>query len=93
MLGNQKGKGVAASAGEFAEAAGGAMSAARSVFGNLSGSELVGKISNVAGSEADLGSTEGAGKVEDLLRKVNSTARTAGISIKTMLAIIDAGKQ
>lgn len=93
MLGDQKGKGVAASAGEFAESAGGAMSAARAVFGNLSGSELVGKISNIAGPEANLGSAEGAGKVEDLLRKVNSTARTAGISIKTMLAIIDAGKQ
>jgi hypothetical protein len=93
MLGDVKGKGIASTMGDFAEASGGALSAARAVFGNKSGSELVAKISNIAGPEADLGNKEGANKVEELLRKVNATARVAGISIKTMLSIIDAGKQ
>ena len=93
MLGDQKGKGVAQSAEEFAEVSGGAMSAARAVFGNKSGAELVSKISNIAGADVNLGNEQGADKVEELLRKVNATARVAGISIKTMLSIIDAGKQ
>jgi hypothetical protein len=37
--------------------------------------------------------SEGAGKAEDLLRKVKATQRVAGISMKTMLAIIDSAKQ
>lgn len=93
MLGNRKGQGIAASMDDFAGASGGALSAARAVFGDKSGAELVSKISNIAGADADLGSAQGADKVEDLLRKVNATARVAGISIKTMLSIIDAGKQ
>jgi len=93
MLGDRKGAGMAASMADYVSASGGAMSAARAVFGNKSGAELVSKISNIAGTEVDLGSEKGAGEVEGLLRKVNATARVAGISIKTMLSIIDAGKQ
>lgn len=93
MLGDRKGQSIAAGMSDFTGSAGGALSAARAVFGNKSGAELVAKISNIAGPEVNLGTQEGADKVEGLLRKVNATARVAGLSIKTMLSIIDAGKQ
>jgi hypothetical protein len=79
---------------DFSKHGMGAMSAARSVFGDRSGGELVSKISELVGSSAvDLGSEKGASEVENLLRKTNATARVAGISIKTMLAIIDSTRQ
>lgn len=79
---------------KFSENAGGAMSAARSVFGNKSGGELVANMSELVGSSSmDLGSEQGAGKMEDLLRRVKATQRVAGISIQTMLAVIKSGQE
>lgn len=81
--------------GQFAENAGGAMSAARSIFGdNLSGGQLVGKISDMLGSKAaNLGSQEGSAEVEKMLRDVKATARVAGISIDSLLGVIDSAKE
>ena len=78
----------------FMQNSGGAMSAARSVFGdNLSGGQLVGKISDLLGSKAqNLTSQEGSAEVEKMLRDVKSTARVAGISIDALLGVIDAAK-
>lgn len=79
---------------KFSKTAGGAMSAARSVFGDKSGSELISNMSELVGSSnMDLGSEQGAGKMEDLLRKVKATQRVAGISIQTMLAVIKSGQE
>jgi len=79
---------------KFSKNAGGAMSAARSVFGDKSGSELIANMSELVGSsEMDLGSEQGAGKMEDLLRRVKATQRVAGISIQTMLAVIKSGQE
>jgi hypothetical protein len=80
---------------QFAENAGGAMSAARSVFGDkLSGGQLVGKISDMLGSKAaNLGSQEGSAEVEKMLRDVKATARVAGISIDSLLGVIDSAKE
>ena len=78
----------------FMENSGGAMSAARSVFGdNLSGGQLVGKVSDLLGSKAqDLTSQDGAQEVEKMLRDVKATARVAGVSIDALLGVIDAAK-
>jgi hypothetical protein len=94
MLGDRKGQSVAMAMDDFSKHAGGAMSAARSLFGkDKSGSELVEAMSNLVGSsEVNLGDEKGAGQMEDLLRKVKSTARVAGISIKTMLGIVSSAK-
>jgi hypothetical protein len=82
-------------ASEFAENAGGAMSAARGIFGdNLSGGQLVGKISEMLGSKtANLGSQEGSQEVEKMLRDVKATARVAGISIDSLLGVIDSARE
>lgn len=94
MLGDRKKQTPAQAMADFSKHGMGAMSAARSVFGDKSGSELVGKISDLVGASAvDLGSEKGANEIEDLLRKTNATARVAGVSIKTMLAIIDSTRQ
>lgn len=94
MLGDRKNQTPAQAMADFSKHGMGAMSAARSVFGDKSGSELVGKISDLVGASAvDLGSEKGANEIEDLLRKTNATARVAGVSIKTMLAIIDSTRQ
>jgi hypothetical protein len=94
MLGDVKGQSMHTAMGNFSKNAGGAMSAARDVFGDLSGGELVTKISDMMGSSAvDLGSQEGSSKVEELLRKTSATARVAGMSIKAMLSIIDDTKE
>jgi hypothetical protein len=79
----------------FMQNSGGALSAARSVFGdNLSGGQLVGKISDLLGSKAqNLTSQEGSAEVEKMLRDVKSTARVAGISIDALLGVIDAAKE
>jgi hypothetical protein len=93
-LGESRGLTPAEAMDKFSENAGGAMSAARSVFGDKSGSELIANMSELAGSSAiDLGSEQGAGKMEELLRKVKATQRVAGISIQTMLAVIKSGQE
>ena len=93
-LGDSRNLTPAEAMSRFSENAGGALSAARSVFGNKSGAELVSNMSELVGSSnMDLGSEEGAGKMEDLLRRVKATQRTAGISIQTMLAIIKSGQE
>jgi hypothetical protein len=93
LLGNDKGT-PAAKMGEFGENAGGALSAARGVFGDkLSGGQLVGKISDLLGSKAaNLGSQEGSAEVEKMLRDVKATAKTAGVSIDVLLGVIDSAK-
>lgn len=93
MLGDQQNVPPAVAMAKFAENGAGAMSAARSLVGNKSGAELTAFISDFAGRDkVDLASTEGAGEMEDLLRKTKSTARVAGVGIKTMLEIIKATK-
>lgn len=78
----------------FSEHSGGAMDAARSLFGDKSGGELVKEMSDLAGgSGIDMSSREGAGEMEELLRKAKATARVAGVSIKTMLGIIQSSKE
>jgi hypothetical protein len=93
MLGDSRGATPAQAMDKFSKNAGGAMDAARGVFGNRSGGELMEKISQFAGSNIDLSTKGGSAEVEGLLRKTNATARVAGVSIKTMLAIIDSAKQ
>jgi hypothetical protein len=78
----------------FLENSGGALDAARSIFGdNLSGGQLVGKISDLLGSKAgDLSSAQGSTEIESMLRDVKATARVAGVSIDAMIQTIDAAK-
>jgi hypothetical protein len=94
MMGDVKNMPMATAMTRFSSNAGGAMSAARDIFGDLTGGELVSKISDMLGSSAaDLGSVEGSAKIEELLRKTSATARVAGVSIKAMLSIIDDTKE
>jgi hypothetical protein len=94
MLGDSRNMSPAEAMDRLSKNAGGAMSAARSVFGDKSGSELVANMSELVGSsDVDLGSEQGASKMEDLLRRVKATQRVAGISIQTMLAIIKSGQE
>lgn len=99
MLGDGKTTGAAAK--DFVENAGGAMSAARSIWGDgLSGGEYVQKVSNLVGTAAvdlskkvsDTDAGSGA-SIEATLRKVKATARVAGTSIDVLLGIIDSAKE
>lgn len=92
-IGDTRGVSIAGKMDDFSKNAGGALSAARSLFGNKSGGELVGKINDIMGDELDLSSAPGADKAEKLLRDVKATADVAGVSINTMLGIIDATKE
>ena len=92
-LGETKGVNIAAKMQDFSENAGGALNAARSVFGNKSGGELVQKISDMMGDSMNLATREGGGEAEKLLRNVKATADVAGISIKAMLSVIDSTKE
>jgi hypothetical protein len=92
-LGESRGVSVAGKMADFSKNAGGTLDAARSLFGNKSGGELVGNISDMMGSDFDLSSREGNDTAEKLLRDVKATADVAGTSIKTMLGIIDATKE
>lgn len=92
-LGDSRNVSVAGKMGDFSKNAGGALSAARSLFGNKSGGELVSKINDMMGEELDLSSKPGSDKAEKLLRDAKATADVAGVSINTMLGIIDATKQ
>jgi len=79
---------------DFLKSSGGALDAARSVFGNKSGAELAGKISDLMGTSAvDLTSKTGGHDIEKYLRDMKATARVAGVSINAMLDTIDAAKQ
>ena len=93
MLGDSRSMTPTQAMDKFSKNAGGAMDAARGIFGNRSGGELMEKISQFAGSNVDLSTKGGSAEIEGLLRKTNATARVAGVSIKTMLAIIDSAKQ
>ena len=92
MLGDSRGRTPAGAMKDLFTNGTGALSAARALFGNKSGGELMENISDFMGNTAvDLTRAEGAGganEVEDLLRKVKSTARVAGVGIKAMLGII-----
>jgi hypothetical protein len=71
----------------------GATDAARSVFGDKSQSELVGKISDLMGTAAgDMSSAKGGSDIEKFLRDMKATARVAGTSINAMLSTIDAAR-
>jgi hypothetical protein len=91
MLGDARGKSPEEMMDAFSKNAGGVMSAARSLFGNKSGGELMQNSRDLMGlTSMDLSSEDGAKDVEDMLRKVKSTARVAGLSVKHMLGIIEA---
>lgn len=94
LMGGNKNESMADKMYNFSKNAGGAMDAARSLFGNgLSGSEYMQKISDMLGSSAkNLGSEDGASAVEDMLRKAKATARVAGMSVEAMLGIIESAK-
>ena len=106
MLGNIKGMRPADVAGEFTRKAGGALDASRAVFGDdLTGGEHVQRMSALAGTSAvDMldesvkvqgvgGQEQHISKMESMLRDVKSTSRVAGVSINTMLGIIDSAKE
>jgi hypothetical protein len=93
MLGDSRGSSVAGKMADFSKHAGGTMDAARSLFGDKSGAELLSKISDMTGSSVDLSSAKGNAEAEKLLRDVKATAEVAGVSINTMLSIIDATKE
>lgn len=80
---------------QFAANSGGALSAARGLFGNkLSGGQLVGQISELLGSKAaDLSSEQGSSEVEKMLRDVKAGARVAGVSIDAILGVIQSAKE
>ena len=91
MLGDARGKTPAEMMDAFSKNAGGVMAASRSLFGNRSGGELMQKARDLMGVTAvDLSTENGAKDIEDMLRKVKSTARVAGLSVKSMLGIIEA---
>ena len=79
----------------FTENAGGALDAARGIFGDdLSGGQLTSKISGLLGSKAgDLSTKQGSAEVEKMLRDAKATARVAGVSIDAMIGVIDAAKE
>jgi hypothetical protein len=95
MLGNNKNESIAQTQEGFMKNAGGVLSAGGALFGReLGGAGIMQEINKLVGtSNVDTHSEEGAGKLEALLRKVKATAGVAGVSIKTMLAIIDQTKQ
>ena len=89
-LGDRKGSTIQEAGRDFQKNAGQWMDAAKSVFGDKSGSELVESTSRLVGKDKlDLSSAKGVGEASDLLRKVKATARVAGVSLNTMLSIID----
>jgi hypothetical protein len=93
MTGDRRGGSIADATGDFYKNAGGALSAARSIFGKKDASALVQDISSIVGSEGgDLSSAKGSEEVEMLLRKAKATARVAGVSISSMLQIIESAK-
>jgi hypothetical protein len=71
------------------------ISASRAVFGQgLSGSEAIKQaLSLTEGKGYNLASDSDRQELEDLLRKVKATAKTAGISIEAMTQIIEEGKR
>lgn len=72
----------------------GALSAARSVFGNKPGGELMKDISSLLGTDSyDMTNPQDAKKVEDLLRNMKATARVAGQSIDSIVGIIKTAQQ
>jgi hypothetical protein len=93
MLGDSRGVSIAGKMADFSKNAGGTMDAARSLFGDKSGAELISKISEMTGSSVDLSTAKGNEAAEKLLRDVKATAHVAGVSINTMLSIIDATKE
>lgn len=93
-LGNTKGMSPQAAAKEFMQNSGEFMAAAKSLFGNKSGQELVEDTSRLVGRDKlDLRSKEGVAEISDLLRKAKATARVAGVSSNTMFGIIDAANE
>lgn len=92
-MGETQGKSIAGQMQDFAKNSAGAMSAARSIFGDKSGGELVSKISEMMGEKMNLGTQQGGQEAEKFLRDAKATADVAGVSIKTMLGIIDSTKE
>ena len=86
----RKGRGI----GDFAQHGLGVLDAARGLFGNdKTGSELSRDLSRLLGSSfVDLGDAGDSRKVEDLLRQVKAAARTAGVTVESILGIIEEGK-
>ena len=77
----------------FMQNSGGALSAARGVFGDKPAGQLVGNISDLIGSKAgDMSTEQGSGEIEKFLRDMKATARVAGVSMNAMLDTIDAAK-
>jgi hypothetical protein len=67
------------------------MDAAKSLFGDKSGAQLVEETSKLMGRDKmDLGSTEGVAEASKLLRDAKATARVAGVSLNALFGIIDA---
>lgn len=80
--------------GKYTQTAGGALDAARGLFGrDLSGRDLTDEINKLIGiGSINLGNENDARKVEELLRNVKAMARVAGVSIESMKSIIGEAK-
>jgi hypothetical protein len=93
-LGDTRGMSPQAAAKDFMQNSGEFMAAAKSLFGNKSGAELVEDTSRLVGRDKlDLRSKEGVSEISDLLRKAKATARVAGVSLNTMFGIIDSANE
>ena len=79
----------------FSDNSGGALSAARSIWGkDKTGGDLVKEISNLYGrSGVDLSSAQGSKEAEKMLRDMKATARMAGVSIDAVLGIVKEGER
>jgi hypothetical protein len=95
LIGTSSGVAVSDRMAAFSKNAGGALDAARSLFGSdKSGAELVSKINDLlGGATKDLSTADGSAEIEKILRDAKSTARVAGLSIETMLSIIESTKE
>jgi hypothetical protein len=88
-------RGLNASFGGFANNGIGVLDAARSIFGHgKSGKELMGGLDELLGSSfVDLTDAGSSQKLENLLYRVKGAAKTAGVSIETILGIISEGNK
>jgi len=80
---------------QFERHSGGALSAAASLIGrDRKGGDYVQLMRDLIGTgDLDLTTATGANEAEQLLRKVKSTARVAGVSIEVLLGIIKSTKE
>jgi hypothetical protein len=93
MLGETRGKSASEAMAGFSSNAVGAMSAARTFFGNKPPQQLMRDISDMMGGSAvDLTTREGAAKIEDKIRQMQSVASRAGVSSRSLMGFAESIK-